>query len=277
MHDLPTSQSPDAPTGQHAPECTAVDQLAQVRDQIASLRDTEAALMDEIRTLATERGASRISGVAMDAVIETRTCRRLDAAKLSAELLVDPDVYTTHEETVVLMWPRPLEVPARATQTHPLQAHTPVSAPQTVAHSPAPLVEPRSVFVPQRQQSSPNADAPEIAERVAPADLRPTREVDLQPMARLPEEDRAADLSAGEAPLDPLSELDHPSSPEIARALEEARAMEQLADEIVEGADQDATLKTPAPNRDQTENDWGEGYQVDAQVVSTFTSRRERA
>lgn len=271
MHDLPTSQSPDAPTDHHAPECTAVDQLAQVRDQIASLRDTEAALMDEIRTLATERGASRISGVAMDAVIETRTCRRLDAAKLSAELLVDPDVYTTHEETVVLMWPRPLEVPTRAQQT---VAHSPAPSP---ALAPAPLVEPRSVFVPQRPQASPNTDAPEIAERVAPADLRPTREVDLQPMARLPEEDRAADLSAGEAPLDPLSELDHPGSPEIARALEEARAMEQLADEIVEGADQDATLETPAPNLDQTENDWGEGYQVDAQVVSTFTSRRERA
>ena len=181
------------------PTLPAVDELADVRRTLAQLRQRELELCDEIRTIATDAGDARIDGCDRMAVIETRAARVLDMSKLPNEILNDPEVFVATPQAHVLLWPKP----SHATTASEFGSEPSEPTPKTADHAElAAEMEPAQsdpIFAEDSSTTSgpalqmPLLDAHKIAqtakETAPPADLRPTRHVDLQPMGDLTEED----------------------------------------------------------------------------------------
>lgn len=201
------------------PTLPAVDELADVRRTLAQLRQRELELCDEIRTIATDAGDARIDGCDRMAVIETRAARVLDMSKLPNEILNDPEVFVATPQAHVLLWPKTYntrtvgdaavvdcaspsvdlkekgqpEFGSEPSEPTPKTAdHAELAAEMEPAQSDPIFAEDSSTTSGPALQM-PLLDAHKIAqtakETAPPADLRPTRHVDLQPMGDLTEED----------------------------------------------------------------------------------------
>lgn len=93
----------------HNDPLAAVDDLATLRAEMAALKARELELCDEIRSCATALDAEQVTGLALDARIETRQRMRIDPARLPAEILGNPRFYETCDETCILLWPKVAE------------------------------------------------------------------------------------------------------------------------------------------------------------------------
>lgn len=187
----------------------AVDELADLRRTLADLRQRELELCDEIRTAATETGATQIAGDTRMAMIETRKPRQLDISKLPNEILTNPDMFSATPQTHVLLWPKASTAKMDAPQdVFERSEHS--SSLDPIAD--APIFETSGADAPLPTLDMPSLDTHEIAsaaEEIAPpADLRATQYTDLQPMGDLTDEDLDAAIYAAEQGLPPAVDPD---------------------------------------------------------------------
>ena len=86
---------------------SAVDELASLRAAKAQMLIREQELCDEITSIATQKGTSKIAGVSQVAVIETRKPRALDISKLPADVLDNPAHFSQSPITTCLLYTSP--------------------------------------------------------------------------------------------------------------------------------------------------------------------------
>lgn len=208
----------------------AVDALFALRAEIVRLRQREAELCDEILTFAHAQECDEVLGAARMAVIETRRPRRIAPEHLPRELLLDPNVFRSREETVILLAPRAKEHIPIETETRMEARSISVPDPFVQADDPFDL---KTAGPRMTGPDLPPVEVGDAPEGETPRDLRPTDHADLQPLAGLQEEAVAQMLADTEAPL-PMATLPD--------ALELVHTVEAKVDLIFEqDADEDAS------------------------------------